>query len=133
DTQIFLPCPVGQVPGEGSTCADNTQLSVTTTAVDPENDILTYNYTVNGGRVVGTGANVSWDVSGLAPGTYTITAGVDDGCGLCGKTQTQTITIAECDCVIKCVCPTVSVTGPAGVTERGAAMTFTANVSGGTA
>ena len=76
---------------------------------------------------------MSWDVSGLAPGTYTITAGVDDGCGLCGKTQTQTITIAECDCVIRCVCPTVSVTGPAGITDQGGAMTFTANVSGGTA
>ncbi|MEP6705477.1 MAG: hypothetical protein ABJB34_11785, partial [Acidobacteriota bacterium] len=61
------------------------------------------------------------------------TAAVDDGCGLCGKTQTQTITIAECDCVIKCDCPSLSVTGPAGVTERGGSMTFTANTSGGSA
>ena len=132
DSQVYLPCPPGQVPGEGQTCADNTQLSVTTTAVDPENDILTYNYTVNGGRVVGTGANVTWDVGGLAPGTYTITAGVDDGCGLCGKTMTQTITVAECPgCHIRCECPTLTVTGPAGITNPGDLMTFTANVSGG--
>ena len=110
DTQIFLPCPAGQVPGEGSTCADNMQLSVATTAVDPENDILTYNYTVSGGRIVGTGASVTWDVGGLAPGTYTITAGVDDGCGLCGKTMTQTITVAECaGCHVQCECPSISV------------------------
>jgi hypothetical protein len=95
--------------------------------------VLTYNYTVSGGRIVGTGANVSWDVSGLTPGTYTITAGVDDGCGLCGKTQTQTITIAECECEIICTCPSISVTGPAGVTQPGDPMVFTANVSGGTA
>ena len=133
DTTIVLGCKEGYIPRSGTTCNDSTSVNVATTAVDTENDVLTYNYTVSGGRIVGTGANVSWDVSGLTPGTYTITAGVDDGCGLCGKTQTQTITIAECDCVIKCVCPTLSVTGPAGVTERGAAMTFTANVSGGTA
>ncbi len=133
DTTITLGCQPGYHPREGTTCNDNTSVGVATSASDPENDVLTYNYTVSGGRIVGTGANVSWDVGGLAPGTYTITAGVDDGCGFCGKTQTQTITVVACDCVIDCTCPTLSVSGPAGVTERGASMTFTANASGGTA
>lgn len=133
DTTITLGCPPGRVPREGTVCNDATSISVSTSASDPENDVLTYNYTVSGGRIVGTGANVSWDVSGLAPGTYTITAGVDDGCGLCGQTKTETITIAECDCVVACSCPALTVSGPAGVTERGGMMTFTANVSGGTA
>ena len=131
DTNISLACPQGFRSRSGA-CNDSTSVSVTTTAVDPENDVLTYNYTVSGGRIVGTGASVSWDVSGLAPGTYTITAGVDDGCGLCGKTQTQTITIAECaDCERICECPALSVSGPAGVTVPGDAMTFTATASGG--
>jgi hypothetical protein len=107
-------------------------IDVSATAVDPENDVLTYNYTVSGGRIVGSGANVQWDLSGVNPGSYTITAGVDDGCGLCGQTQTKTITIAECDCVRTCPeCPSLSVTGPAGVTLPGQSMTFTANISGG--
>ena len=131
DTEIKLPCKPGYVPTEGQACADNTQISIQTSASDPENDVLTYNYTVSGGRIVGTGANVTWDVSGLAPGTYTITAGVDDGCGLCGKTETKTITIADCECKLACECPTISVTGPAGITNPGDTMTFTANVSGG--
>ncbi|HEX6125199.1 MAG TPA: hypothetical protein VFZ23_07475 [Pyrinomonadaceae bacterium] len=131
DTTITGSCPPGFRPAEGATCNDSTSISVATSASDPENDVLTYNYTVSGGRIVGTGANVSWDVSGLAPGTYTITVGVDDGCGLCGRTQTQTITIAECQCVRECECPTLSVTGPAGVTQPGDSMTFTANVVGG--
>lgn len=130
DTTITLGCKPGYEPVSG-TCADSTSINVTTTAVDPENDVLTYNYTVSGGRIVGTGANVSWDVAGLQPGTYTITAGVDDGCGLCGKTQTQTITIAECECKLICSCPSISVAGPAGVTVPGDAMTFTATVAGG--
>lgn len=132
DTTITLGCPPGTFPPAGTTCDDSRTITVTTSASDPENDVLTYNYTVSGGRIVGTGANVTWDTTGLAPGTYTITVGVDDGCGLCGQTKTETITIAECvGCAIRCECPTISVTGPAGVTERGATMTFTANVSGG--
>jgi hypothetical protein len=130
-TTITLPCPPGFVPRAGANCPDNNTITIRTTAVDPENDVLTYNYTVSGGRIVGTGANVSWDLSGLQPGTYTITAGVDDGCGLCGQTQTRTVTVAQCDCEQRCACPTISVTGPAGVTTIGDTMTFTANVTGG--
>jgi len=131
DSEISLPCPAG-FRSSSNACNDSTSINVATTAVDPENDVLTYNYTVSGGRVVGTGANVQWDVAGLQPGTYTITAGVDDGCGICGQTQTKTITIATCpDCVKICECPSLTVSGPAGITTPGETMTFTANVSGG--
>jgi hypothetical protein len=132
-TTVTLPCPAGLVPREGVTCSDDVTTTVATTASDAENDVLTYNYTVSGGRIVGQGANVSWDLTGVRPGTYTITAGVDDGCGLCGQTQTQTITVTECDCIQPkvCNCPTLSVTGPAGITAPGETMTFTANLSGG--
>ncbi len=133
--EVAAPCPAGQVPREGQTCSDNMTVNVTTTAIDPENDVLTYNYTVSGGRIVGQGANVSWDLTGAAPGTYTITAGVDDGCGVCGKTQTKTITVRTCDCAPPpppaCVCADVSVSGPAGLVKAGDTMTFTANTSGG--
>jgi len=131
DTAIVLPCAPGFGPRAGTVCNDATTVTVATTAVDPENDVLTYNYTVSGGRIVGTGANVSWDLSGLSPGTYTITAGVDDGCGLCGQTQTRTVTIAACDCIPLCNCPTGSISGPAGVTNPGDTMSFTLNLSGG--
>jgi hypothetical protein len=134
ETTISTPCAVGYHPAEGSNCSDNTNVNVKTTAIDPENDVLVYNYTVSGGRIVGQGANVSWDLSGVAPGTYTITSGVDDGCGVCGKTQTKTITVAPCNCAIDttpCTCPSLSISGPSGVTTAGETMTFTANASGG--
>lgn len=132
DNEIKLGCAPGYGPRNGQTCNESTSVSISTTAVDPENDVLTYNYTVSGGRIVGTGANVTWDLSGVQPGTYTITAGVNDGCGLCGKTQTQTVTVAECDCVKLCDCPSLSVSGPAGITNPGDTMTFTATAAGGT-
>jgi hypothetical protein len=126
---ITIGCRPGFRSRSGA-CTDNRSVTVSATAVDPENDPLTYNYTVSGGRVVGTGSNVTWDLSGANPGTYTITTAVDDGCGVCGKTNTQTITVAECaDCVQICECPTLSVSGP-GVVNPGSSMTFTANMSG---
>ena len=126
---ITIPCPAGTRSASG--CADNNTISVATHATDPENDVLTYNYTVSGGRVVGTGANVSWDLGGVQPGTYTITSAVDDGCGVCGATKTQTVTVAQCaDCKQICSCPTLSMSGPTGVTTPGMDMTFTATSSG---
>jgi hypothetical protein len=63
-------------------------------SADPT-DVLTYNYTVSGGKVIGTGASVTWDLSGVKSGKYTITAGVDNGCGVCGMTKTQEVVIKE--------------------------------------
>lgn len=71
------------------------KISVKAVAVDPENDVVTYNYTVSGGKIVGRGAEVFWDLTGVEPGTYTITAGVDDGCGVCGQTKTKTVIVKE--------------------------------------
>ena len=129
-TAINLGCPAGQ-RSESGTCSDDMSVNVSTTAVDPDNDVLTYSYTVSGGRIVGQGANVNWDLTGATPGSYTITAGVDDGCGICGQTQTRTINVQNCpDCKIVCTCPTVSVTGPSGTVAPGEQMTFTANLNG---
>ena len=77
------------------------EISVEAVANDPEDDVLTYNYTVTGGRIVGKGSKVVWDLTGVKPGTYTITAGVDDGCGVCGMTQTKEVVVRECsDCAV---------------------------------
>lgn len=70
-------------------------VDVKVTAEDPEQDVMTYNYSISGGRIVGTGAKVRWDLNGVMPGTYTITAGVDDGCGICGKTAVQSVVIVQ--------------------------------------
>lgn len=69
------------------------QIKITTVAQDPENDPLIYNYVVPAGRIIGTGAKVVWDLTGVPPGTYTITAAVDDGCGFCGQPVTKIVTI----------------------------------------
>ena len=71
------------------------EISVTTTAVDLENDTLVYSYIVTGGKITGSGASVVWDLAGVLPGTYSITAQTDDGCGTCGETKSQKILVKE--------------------------------------
>ncbi len=87
-------------PAKNEKCTNSkTKISVNTKAVDPENDVLTYNYDISGGKIIGQGAQVIWDLSGVKAGTYTITASVDDGCGICGTTVTKTVVIKDCpDC-----------------------------------
>ncbi len=89
-------------------------VKVWTLAADPENDVLTFNFSVTGGKILNareyTGKEVStftvsgdvlqksryeviWDLSNVPPGEYSITAGVDDGCGVCGQTKTQKVQV----------------------------------------
>ncbi len=68
-------------------------VNISTIAVDPENDVLTYNYIVSAGRIIGSGAKVVWDLSDAKRGDQTITVGVDDGVGIVGKTITRTVTV----------------------------------------
>ena len=126
---VTLPCPPEMRSGTCPTTA-NASLGLTTTASDPDGDTLLYSYTVTGGRITGEGANVTWDLSGVNPGTYTATVEVDDGCGCITSSQT-TVTVANCtDCVAPPPpCPTVSVSCPD--TADPGPITFTANVSGG--
>lgn len=71
----------------------NQKISVSTVAIDPENDVLTYNYEISAGKIIGQGSKVTWDLTGVKPGTYTITAWADDGCGKCGTTVTKTVVV----------------------------------------
>src|SRR5690606_30546778 len=95
ETELTLPPSPGQRPLEGTTVSPDMLIGVTTVATDPENDPLTYSYDVSGGRIIGKGAKVMWDLSGVEPGTYRITAGVDDGCGICGKTVTKEVSVHQ--------------------------------------
>jgi len=59
----------------------NDAVTVHVNASDPDNDTLTYSYSASGGTVEGTGPDARFNTSGLAEGTYTVTAKVDDGKG----------------------------------------------------
>src|SRR5207247_837394 len=129
-TRITLPCPPGTASNSCPATA-NMGVSLTTSATDPDGDTLLDTYTVTGGKISGDGPNVSWDLSGVGPGTYTASVEVDDGCG-CITMSSTTVTVAECaDCRPILACPTVRVSCP-GDLDQGAPATFTAEVGQGT-
>jgi hypothetical protein len=76
-------------------CSSEKTINVSTKATNENNDQLLYNYVLTGGKIIGNGEKVIWDLSSEKPGTYTITAATDNGCGLCGTTVTKTVTVVE--------------------------------------
>ncbi|HEX8147207.1 MAG TPA: hypothetical protein VF591_08515 [Pyrinomonadaceae bacterium] len=129
---LAAECSADQMPDPNCTpTAGTVQLSAT--ATDPDGDTLLYTYSTTGGRVTGDGPNATLDLTGVAPGTYTVTVEVDDGCGCIAFTST-TVTVERCNCIPRPVptptCPTVTVSCPDTGTT-GQPVTFTANVSGG--
>ena len=84
--------PPGPPPDDALRSSDMI-VNIATHAEDAENDVLDYYYVISAGHIIGSGSNVQWDLNGVSPGTYTITARVDDSCGVCGKTITQAVMI----------------------------------------
>lgn len=71
----ITPNPDKVVAGSGDTVV------VQARASDPDNDPLTYTWSATGGQIEGTGAEVRWNPGNAAPGSYTVTAKVDDARG----------------------------------------------------
>jgi hypothetical protein len=127
-TSVLRPCP----PGTSSTTCTPTASEVTlvANATDPDNDQLLYTWSVTGGRLSGEGRQVTWDLTGVANGTYTATVEVNDGNQHTANGST-TVTVADCSGCVEPPkpCPTVSVSCPSDI-EAGQPITFTASVTG---
>ncbi len=98
-SEITASCPLAQST-QNNSCQDNSQLiDVSIAAV--ANDKLVFVYQVSGGQIVGKGANVMWNLSGVKVGTNTITVGIDSGDGVIGRTVTKIVKVIECpDCQV---------------------------------
>jgi outer membrane protein OmpA-like peptidoglycan-associated protein len=73
--------PVISCSADRSTVLAGERVHIIAVASDPDNDSLTYSWRTNGGQIIGSGASVELDTSGVAPGRYTVTVRVDDGRG----------------------------------------------------
>jgi len=122
---ITLPCAEGTSSGSCTPSASRS-VDLTADARDPDNDTLLYTWSVTGGRLSGEGRTVTWDLSGVNPGTYTASVEVADGCCHTVPAST-TVTVTECtDC--RPGCPTVSVSCPDSV-DQGSSITFSSSLS----
>jgi hypothetical protein len=114
-----------------STVCVGDRVALTATASDPDGDTLLYSWTSTGGRIVGEGANTQFDTTGLAPGDYTVTVEVNDGCG-CVAFDSKTITVRECPPLTVCFGPNLDLTASATSVDPGEKINFqTTGVAGG--
>jgi hypothetical protein len=104
------------VPADDAASSPDLIINVATNAEDTENDVLSYYYVVSGGRIIGSGSNVQWDLNGATPGTYTISARVDDSCGVCGKTLTKGVVVIGKVPIVAATPVPVPIATPASVT-----------------
>lgn len=93
---------------------------------------LRYTWATEGGRLIGDGANPTWDLSGLQPGIYRATVEVGSGSDyLCAAFSSAAVVVSECPRALP-LCPNVSISCPDSVLPD-QPITFRANVSGGSA
>lgn len=109
-TLITYPCPPSDHSLSGS-CPSIASLQVGLTAItEAFNKQADYLYRVTGGRVVGEGRKVTWDLSEVGPGVYTATVEVQDNKKHRALSSVE-VTIRNCrDCVISDWCPLIMVT-----------------------
>jgi len=111
-------------------CSPDREVKLAANASAPDNIQLLFTWTVTGGTVRGEGREVTWDLSGLAEGTYTATVELNDG-NQHTATGSTTVTIALCSgCESpRPLCPTVSVSCSNRIDNQ--PITFEATVAGG--
>lgn len=122
---ITIPCPRWV---EGSYSVGKLRLGVATEASDPDGDSLSYQYFVTGGQIIGKGAKVDWDLTGVKSGAYEVKVQVSDPHGAIVSESSGVSVLSPIHCPAPCA--SISVSCPDDVEEK-KAITFTANVSGG--
>jgi hypothetical protein len=88
-TEIGSECPTSN-----TSCSAAFKIEVATVGRTINSDKFVY--AVSAGKIIGSGANVIWDLSGARPGEYTITAVISMiRVGVVGQTQTRRVRVLD--------------------------------------
>jgi hypothetical protein len=120
DSTVVSTCGVGD---------QRPQVRLNAQASSPSGNALRYRWSTDSGRISGDGSNVTWDLSGLAPGHYKAYVEVESGSigGECQAFSSTNVLVNPCPAVPP-VCPNVAITCPDNVAvDR--PLTFSSNVS----
>lgn len=120
DASVISACTEGQTP----------RVNLNARASSPGGFPIRYRWSTTAGRIVGEGANIAWDLAGVAPGLYKAYLEIETG----NTTECQAFSSTNVlinPCPAKPVCPSVQVICPQNVVLD-QPLTFTSNVSGGT-
>jgi len=120
-------------PSVMTVCADDDPtIRLKANATSPGGHQISYRWRTSGGRIIGEGAIVSWDLSGLKPGAYKAFVDIETGNGdsVCEAFSSTSVLLNECPPAP--VCPTVTVSCPSGV-KAGEPVNFQASITGASA
>ena len=125
-------CPTERAESSNLSCSPDREVKLVANATALDGMEFLYTWSVTGGTVRGEGRDVTWDLSGLAEGTYTATVEINDG-NQHTATGSTSVTIALCPgCEAPPPrCPTVSVS--CSNRSDNQTITFEAKVAGGDA
>lgn len=120
-------------PGTVRVCAgESSSVQLLARASSQSGNALRYRWATEGGRLIGDGANTTWDLSGLQPGIYRATVEVDSGSdNTCAAFSSAAVVVRECPRALP-LCPNVSISCPDSFLPD-QPITFRANISGGSA
>lgn len=125
------PVATNVVRESAQTVCQGDRVALRANASDPDGDTLLYSWSSTGGRIVGEGANATFDSAGLAPGEYTVTVQVDDGCG-CVAFDSKTIRVTNCVPPLICFDSNLTVNQDKSQVRAGEVISFTTpGVTGG--
>ena len=125
--EAFMLCPFDPLFGINP---ENPFVEVTT-KVSGQSQNLKYQYSVSGGRIIGAGAKVNWDLNKMPIGLYKIR--VDVRGKKLRKTFVKEIRLkVPSHCSIPCACPSLSVISSSQTVKEGKNIILTAQVAGGT-
>src|SRR2546423_2457119 len=113
-------------------CGDDVRVRLNAAATSSSGRPLRYRWTTDGGKLSSNDSSPTWDFVGAQPGVYHAVVEVDDGTALtCVAFSSVAVVVNGCPPrEERPVCPIVNVSCPDAATEN-AAVTFTANISGG--
>ncbi len=126
---VSTVCPISRPHTECN--EDDARIRVRVHTKEVPKTESTYYYIPSGGRIMGSGPEVVWDLSEVPPGNYTISVGVGRDDVIAGETLSKTITVRECDvCDRPCSCPTIEIEKPKGFVTAGDAFIIRSRYTG---
>ena len=137
ETFIYAPPTVSLAADQTviSTCEGDARAAVVglnAKAISPSGNPIRYNWSTSAGRLDGTGADVTWDLSGVRPGYYKAFLAINSGGGdeACEAFSSVAV-LVKCPPPPPPVCPNVYITCPDRVAVN-QPVTFTSSLTGGT-
>ncbi len=129
-TQAPLWCPISESDLQACSKKDE-KLKIEAVAAKDHKKTRRFNYKVSGGRIIGEGRKVIWDLSQTGPGIYTISGWIVRN-GKRGNLISKTVTRGICPvCDPGCECPTVEIESSQDLVKSGETIKLVAIVKGG--